>query len=456
MTVQSIHQRGSVMRILFALSLLAGFGCTGEEEPRKPPHDGSDWPTLAGPNGNFTSPEIGILTKWPENGLPKRWEAALGFGYAPPVVAAGRVFHFDRIENSATLTCRNAVNGKAIWKYSYPTSYVDSYGYEPGPRACPVVDGERVYLHGVEGMVCCVSTADGKEIWKADTKRDHRFHQNFFGVGSVPLVVDDLLLVPVGGSTDGPRPIDLRDVKSNGSAFVAFDKKTGAEKYKCGDDLASYSSPLLATFHGKQTVLYFARSGLLGFDPATGKERFRFAWRAKSQESVNAANPVVIDDTILLTECYEKGSILLRVSKEFQLETVWSDEANDRREKSLLGHWCTPVVEGKYAYGCSGRHESEGDLRCIELATGKVLWVVPRTRRCTLTKIDGQILCMGEEGTLQLFKPNPEKFESVAVWNEKNNKDLQPPCWAPPVVSRGLLYLRGKGKLVCYELNGGK
>lgn len=421
-------------------------------DPVKPVAVGSDWPTLGGPNGDFSSPEKGILTDWPRAGLKKLWAVPLGEGYAPPVVAGGRVYHFDRFGDAATLTCRDAATGAEKWKYSYPTEYVDSYGYEPGPRACPVVDGDRVYLHGVDGMLCCVSTADGKEVWRRDTKREYRFHQNFFGVGSVPLVVDDLLIVPVGGSPRGPRPIDLRDARGNGSAIVAFDKKTGAERYKFGDELASYSSPLPATFHGQKTVLYFARGGLIGFDPANGRLRFEYPWRAKAMESANAANPVVVGDTILLTECYEKGAVLLRVTKEMNLEPVWSDEENDRREKTLLGHWCTPVADGAYLYGCSGRHESEADLRCVELATGKVLWVQPRTRRCTLAKVDGHILCLAENGTLILFKPNPKTFEPVAVWDESRNEDLLPPCWAPPVVSHGRLYMRGQGRLACYEL----
>ena len=87
-----------------------------------------------------------------------------------------------------------------------------------------------------------------------------------------------------------------------------------------------------------------------------------------------------------------------------------------------------------------------------ELTTGKVTWAQPKMRRCTLTKIDGHLMCMAEDGTLTLLKANPDKFEPVAVWDEKDNEDLRPPCWAPPVVSHGLLYLRGKGKLACYEL----
>ena len=50
------------------------------------------------------------------------------------------------------------------------------------------------------------------------------------------------------------------------------------------------------------------------------------------------------------------------------------------------------------------------------------------------------------------MKPTPDKFDKVAEWNEKDNPDLRSPCWAPPVVARGMMYVRGKGKLCCYEL----
>jgi hypothetical protein len=29
---------------------------------------------------------------------------------------------------------------------------------------------------------------------------------------------------------------------------------------------------------------------------------------------------------------------------------------------------------------------------------------------------------------------------------------LEYPCWAPPVLSHGLLYVRGRGRLLCLEL----
>jgi outer membrane protein assembly factor BamB len=411
---------------------------------------GSDWPRFLGPTQNNVSPETGILTKWPKEGLRVLWEAQMGKGFAPPVVSRGRLYHFDRFGDEARLTCRNAETGKLLWKYEYPTNYDDLYGYSPGPRACPVVEGDRVYVHGVEGMLCCVDAFTGKEVWKVDTKKEYPFHQNFFGVGSVPVVEGDLLLVPIGGSPDGkgPRPTDLRLAKPNGTAIVAFDKKTGKEKYRTGDELASYSSPVVTTIGDRRYGLYFARGGLFAFDPATGKVDFHYKWRARTLESVNAAVPVVDGDKVLITECYEKGAAVLRVKPGKEPEEIWTDDANDRREKVLKCHWNTPVVLAGYAYGSSGRHENDAELRCVELTTGKVMWAEKDLERCSLTRIDGHFLCMSERGILMLLKINPKKFDLVARWQT----DLDYPTWAAPVVAQGLMYIRGADRLMCCEL----
>jgi outer membrane protein assembly factor BamB len=409
---------------------------------------GADWPTILGPTRDGVSTETGIISPWPKAGLKKLWECPLGVGYAPPVVAAGKLYHFGRFDDNARLTCVDAATGKEVWKFEYPTAYVDRYGYEPGPRACPVVDGDRVYLHGVEGMLVCVKSLDGTLLWKVDTKEKYSFQQNFFGVGSVPVVDGDLLIVAVGGSAKGPRPVDFRTVKPNGTGFVAFNKLTGEVKYAAGDELASYASPVIATLEGKKTALYFSRHALVGFDPGTGQPRFRYPWRAKIEESVNAANPVVIGDKIFLSECYGPGSVLLDL-KDGKVREVWSDAEKDRIDKSLLCHWNTPIHVKGYVYGCSGRHDNDADLRCIELATGDVKWVKRKTFRSTLLLVDNHFVSLSEYGILSLIRVNPEKYDEVSHYEVP---DLEYPCWAPPVLSNGIMYLRGKGKLIALEL----
>jgi outer membrane protein assembly factor BamB len=408
----------------------------------------ADWPTLLGPTRDGVSAEKGIIAPWPKEGLKKLWECELGIGYAPPVVAGGRLFHFDRFGDNARLTSRDAATGKELWKFEYPVDYVDRYGYEPGPRACPMVDGERVYLHGVEGMVYCVAVKDGKELWKLDTKEKYHFHQNFFGVGSVPVVDGGLLIVPVGGSPKGPRPLDLREAKPNGTGIVALDKLTGKVKYEALDELASYSCPTIATVNGKKTALYFARDGLVGFDPQTGKQSFRFPWRAKVEESVNAANPIVLGDKVLLTECYGPGAAFIDLKGGTPKE-IWTDAEKDRFDRSLACHWSTPIHLEGFVYGSSGREPNDAEMRCVELATGDVKWARKRTYRCTYLLVDGHIISLGEDGTLVLIKPDSKKYNEVSRYEVP---ELSYPCWAPPILSNGILYVRGKGKLVALEL----
>ena len=412
---------------------------------------GTDWARFLGPTGDGVSPETGILTKWPKEGLKVLWEAPMGQGFAPPAVSRGRLFHFDRFRNDNRLTCRNAETGQLLWKFEYPTDYDDLYGYSPGPRACPVVDDDRVYILGPEGMLHCLTVADGKPVWQVDTRKEYHVHQNFFGVGSVPLVERDLLIVAVGGSPKGPPVDDPREAiakaKGNGTGLVAFDKKTGKEVWRTSDELSSYSSPVVTTVGGRRLGLYFARGGLVGFDPTTGKVDFHFPWRAKILESVNASNPVVAGDQVLITECYGPGAALLKVGPG-KATPVWTDKEKDRYDRSLACHWNTPICVDGYVYGCNGRHEGEAELRCVEWATGKVMWGEKRLSRASLTRIDGHFLCLTERGELYLLKINPQRFEPVAKWVT----DLDYPSWAPPVVSHGLMYLRGKDRLICAEL----
>lgn len=467
-------------RTVLCLGIMVLVGCTTSAEGPKGADDratsgpdaplprdlltrntGSDWPCFLGPTGNSVSTEKGILTPWPKAGPRIVWYKDLDTSYAPPTISRGRVFVFDRVKDSARLQAWKSETGEPLWTFDYGTDYQDMYGYNNGPRCCPVVDRDRVYLHGAEGMLHCVRAEDGKLIWNVDTKKEFGFVQNFFGVGSTPVVEGDLLWVMIGGSPKGSEEVDFSQLKGNGSGIVAFDKYTGKVKYRLTFELASYASPVFATIGDRRWCFVFARSGLVGLDPATGKVDFEFPWRARSLESVNASNPIVVGNRVLISETYGPGSALLEV-KPGEVKEVWTD-ALKRRDKSLQCHWNTPIHVDGYVYGSSGRHTQNAELRCIELATGKVMWSEPNLTRCSLLLVDGHFICLAEDGTLMLLKVNPKKYEEVSRVELKTpDKEGKPdpngaelleyPCWAAPVLSHGLLYVRGKDRLVCLEL----
>jgi outer membrane protein assembly factor BamB len=386
----------------------------------------------------------------------------LGKGYGIPSVAQGRLFQFERLGGEATLTVLESETGRFLWKFSYPSDFADLYGYDNGPRTSPVIDGDRVYLFGAEGMLYCLSL-QGKVIWKVDTREKFGVVQNFFGVGSTPLIEGDLLIVPVGGSPAEDQitpPGQLNRVRGNGSGVVAFDKRTGRVRYQFSDELASYASPVAATIDNRRWCFVFARGGLLGFEPASGRQDFFFPWRAKNLESVNAATPVVIGDQVFISETYGPGSALLRV-RPGKCDVVWSD-ADRPRNKAMQLHWNTPIHKDGYLYGSSGRHEGNAELRCIEVATGEIKWSEPDLGRCSLLYVDGHLICQSENGTLRLLKLNPERYELISecvlvdadgngVGLQRGRHMLTAPAWAAPILSHGLLYVRGRDRLVCLE-----
>jgi outer membrane protein assembly factor BamB len=275
------------------------------------------------------------------------------------------------------------------------------------------------------------------------------------------VVEGDLLLAQVGGSPKGSENVDFTDLKGNGTGLVAFDKYTGEVKWKASDELASYSSPVVATIGKARTCLVFARGGLVGVDVKTGKVSFTFPWRSELEESANASNPVVVGNKVFLTECYSVGGALVEI-KGTTAKAVWTDKGK-KRDKSLACHWMTPIHVDGYLYGASGRHKGEAELRCVELATGKVMWREKNLTRCSLLLVEGHFVCLGEEGVLKLLKVNPKKYEELSSAElyprDKEGKVpagaqplLKEPAWAAPVLSNGLMYLRGEDRLVCVEL----
>ena len=448
---------------LFALLMLA-LVSSGRAEPGAetlPPDIGTrqvghDWPTFLGPAGDSKSLETGLDFAWPAEGPAILWQAPLGVSYSGPSISRGRLFHFDRHGDEDRLICRAAETGERLWSVSYPTYYEDLLGYNNGPRCSPVVDGARVYTFSAEGVLRCARAIDGERLWEVDTTQEFGVVKNFFGVGSTPLVVGDLLVVNVGGSPpNGPSDVYAARgvVQGNGSGVVAFNKFSGETVWRCSDELASYASPVVTEIDGRLWCFVFARGGLVALNPLTGEVDFEYPWRARILESVNASSPVVVGDEVFISETYGPGSSLLRV-RPGAYDVVWKDSAKSRR-KSMQLHWNTAIHHEGFLYGSSGRHTSGAELRCVEWSTGKVMWSQGWLGRCSLLYADGHLINLSENGTLQVLKANPEKYElvhTVLLQDDSGKELLKPDAWTAPVLARGLLYVRGEDRLVCIDL----
>lgn len=470
------HKR-TLLLVAVACVSFASLSADDKNEDLRP---GDDWPIFLGPHGTGVSDETDLLDVWPKDGPPVVWKKKIGTGYSAPSVIGHRLVVHHRQKDKDLIECLHAATGKPIWKYDYDTEYADPYGYNNGPRCTPLLTKDRCYTFGAQGKLLCLDLAAGKMIWERDTGQDWNVPEHFFGFGCTPILEDGLLIVLVGGQPN--------------SGVVAFDPDTGKTvwesvgkdtwdrvpqdeqnnrplKWSGQEMLVSYSSPIVATIHGQRHLLCLMRQGLVSLEPKTGELNFKYWFRAKVKESVNAARPVVVGDQILLSAAYETGAALLQVKpdgKEFDI--VWRDRAG------LSTHWSTPIVVDGYFYGFSGRHENEGKLQCRELQTGDLVWETdghdPDNPEIVLhpqvgvyynritgepasfsrgSKIlaDGKFIVLGERGPLALVKINPEKFEAIS---RTFHPEIHYPAWAAPVLSRGRLYLRSEDHLLCLDL----
>jgi len=401
-----------------------------------------DWPGFLGPYRDGRSPEALDISVWSGPAPPILWEHPVGEGYGGPAVVEDHLYFFDRHGDQARLVNLDAATGREIWRSEYTTDYVDAFDFSGGPRATPVVDEDRVYTFGVEGRLRCHATNDGKLLWEVDTAQEYGVVQNFFGVGATPWVEGNLLLVPVGGSPPGSPSMNSGAVQGNGSGVVAFDRKTGAERYRISDELVGYASPVVATIGPRRWAFVFARGGLLAFEPQSGKIDFHFPYRARKLYSVNAATPVVVGDLVFLTESYEKGGTLLKVTADGP-RIVWQDP---RRGQALASHWSTPIHHQGTLYGSHGEASGSAELRAVDLATGKVHWGQRGLGRTTQIYTDGHLIVLGERGLLVLVEATPDAYREVARLDL--GERLGHNAWNPPALAHGRLYLRGSKALL--------
>lgn len=416
-----------------------------------------DWYDFLGPERNGKSQEKINITPWEEAGPPVLWIQEIGTSYGSPTIADGKVYIFTRHGDMARLSCLESETGNELWRYEYSSDYEDMYGYNNGPRSCPIVDDDRVYIFGAEGMLHCVNANNGKPIWEVDTVKQFNVVDNFFGIASAPAVEGDLLIVQIGGSPPG-TPKDIWESrgspKSNGSGIVAFNKYTGDVIYQIADELASYASPIFANINGRRWGFAFMRGGLVGFEPKSGKIDFHYPWRHNQVESVNASSPVISDDLVFISESYGIGSSVLQV-RPGGYNVVWKDEPNSRN-RAMEMHWHTPIHHEGYLYGCSGRHSGGAEFRCVELKTGKIMWRSRVNERASLLWVNDYFIYLGEYGRLLLLRCTPDNLGviSQSVPTDKDGKQLiNYPAWAAPVFADGRLYVRGKDKLICFVLD---
>jgi outer membrane protein assembly factor BamB len=384
-----------------------------------------DWPQFLGPDRNGTYAGPPLSETWGATGPKVVWRKQVGAGFAGPAVVQGRVLLFHRVGNEEVLESLDAKTGNSTWRYAYPTTYRDDFGFDEGPRAVPVVADGIVYTFGAQAQLHAVDLAKGTRVWSVDAMKTFNVPKNFFGQGGSPLVEGGRVIANIGGDKAG---------------VIAFDAKTGKVVWTATNDSASYSSGVAATIGGHRMAIFLTRDNLLGLDPATGMIQFQRRWRARSNNSINAATPLVVGDLIFASSEYGPGAGVMRVEGS-KLVDLWNSD------DVLSNHYATSVYKDGYLYGYHGRQEFGPSFRAVEFKTGMVKWSLDQFRAGSVLLAGDRLLVIREAGEMVLAPASPQAFKPIARAQILNGV-VRPYA----ALADGFLYVRNENTLLCLDL----
>lgn len=386
-----------------------------------------DWPQILGPYRNGHATGESLAASWPANGPELKWQRPVGSGFAGVAVAHNTAVLFHRIGNQEIVEALNAQTGESLWKQASAVSYRGTFNPNDGPIAVPLIHNNMVYTYGITGRLQCLDFKTGKVIWSRDTHKEFQVGEGYFGVGSTPIIVEDNLLVNVGG-------------KRKNAGVVAFSLDKGFTKWQALQDDASYSSPTSAFMNGRYYAIFITRLHLTGLDPKTGNVLFQFPF-GKRGPTVNGADPVVVGKHIFATASYGVGGFWGQI-EQIGTREIW------RGEKPMSSQYTTPIEYGGKLIGIDGRQDiGTARLICFDPQNRKVAWSQDDFGYATLLEADNKLIIMKTDGTLVLAEASLEAYNELARERIFNSTTR-----ALPALSNGLLYVRDSKTLKCLKL----
>ena len=348
-----------------------------------------EWPQWRGPAGDGVWGESGIVTELPQPAIPLRWRAEISSGYSGPTVADGRVFVMDRITKPRQIErvhCFAWQTGELLWSHQYEREY-RNVDFPAGPRACVVIADGLAYALGAMGDLHCLDAESGKVIWRRDLLEEYDISMPIWGIAASPVVFGDLVIVQVGGVS---------------ACFVAFDRRTGEEKWKALADRASYATPVFADHNGTQVLVCLTGDHVAALDPASGQVHWKYPHPPK-QMVISIASPVVVGDRLFVTNFFD-GSLMLRLLPDrFAVEEIWRRAgSSELKTDALHSTITTPLIIGDHVYGV----DSYGEFRALDAASGDRVWenleIIPKARWATahLVRHGDRVWILNERGKL--------------------------------------------------------
>lgn len=398
-----------------------------------------NWTHFRGTNLNAVSESTDPPTSWSETSNI-RWKTDLeGKGWSSPVVLDNQIWLTAATEDGKKMNgvCLDFNSGEILYNIPLfaPDSVQGKHSINTYATPTPCIEQGFVYLHFGTFGTACLSTSDGKVIWKrTDLNCNH-----VQGPGSSPIIYKNLLILHIEGN----------DVQY----LVALDKTSGKTVWKTErpakvyEPLApigkkAYITPIIIDVNGKDMLISNGSAICQALDPETGKE----IWHVIQGTDSTIAMPVYENGLVYFIPGFvdsptgEKYTEIIAVNPDgkgdiAQSNIVW-------RRKIPVLQLLTPILKKGLLYMV----DTQNNLLCLDAKTGKDVFTqkVKSKHYASPVYANGMIYFVSGKGETTVLKAG----RNLSIVSE--NK-LPGEVFATPAILRNQILLRTEKSLYCIQ-----
>ncbi len=405
---------GPAAPLLLAVVLIAP-ATAQEQEP-------GGWARFGGPDQNFQRPAGDLEDAplgWPEAGPKIRWKAEVGPGHAGVVVLGERVVTAYRRGDDDIVAAFDRASGRRLWSHAESAPFRDFMEptYGPGPHSTPVIADGSVYAVGSTGRLVALDARSGDRRWTVQLWDELGGTQVERGYAASPLVLGDLVLVPVGGRE---------------RSIVAFEGASGKVRWARHNFRAAYASPIAARVGGALQAVLLMEDDLVGVDPASGD--LLWSHPVESERYAICTTPIALAAGGFLVV---SGDGAERVDVErgeagFIATRRWVSRRLGCQEHNA-------ALWGDRVIGASGTTT----LTTLDASTGRAGFRVRQCEDANIIVVGDQLIAVSARGTLELANLGSRGVEVLGSAQVLGGR-----CWSAPALDQGVLFARDERQLL--------
>jgi outer membrane protein assembly factor BamB len=406
--------------LLFFIAFLfpvVSLSCKQTVDPRK----NSQW---RGENRDGIYNETGLLKVWHTDGPQLLWKyEGLGDGYTSVSIADGKIYTTGMPDDNLVLFVFD-LTGKLLAKKDLGKERGKDQQYA-GPRSTVCVNDGKLYLYNSFGKLLCLDKNTLNGIWTKELFTDFDGKYLDFGINESPLIVDEKIIMTPGGVINN---------------MVALNKNTGTLIWSAPGEgtQSAYCSPQYIGDQSVPIVVTNTADYIIALNADTGEKLWSFP--RKNQFNLHPNTPIYYKDMIFSSTGFGEGAVMLRLKDGGKtVEQVWKNSEVDTQIGGA-------VKIGNYVYASGQQNRF---WFCVDWNTGETMYRERSIVACNVISADGMLYCYSDKGTMNLVKPNPDRFELVSSFNVTLGTNQH---WAHPVIHNGVLYVRHGDALMAYKV----